>query len=162
MNAYDFSFSRANGETLKLADFKGKVLLVVNTASKCGFTRQYIGLQELYEKYAEYGLILIAVPSNDFGGQEPGDDAQIVEFCNTHYSLTFPLVNKAVVSGAKAHPFYVWAKKELGFGTAPKWNFHKYLIDRRGSLVDYFYSTTLPQSVKVIRAIKELLKSPEI
>lgn len=154
---YDFSFKQANGEDLPLSDFKGKVLMIVNTASQCGFTKQYRALEELYKTYQDQGLVIIAVPSNDFGHQEPGSDEQIQKFCQIHFGVTFPIVKKETITGSEAHPFYVYAKQKLGFGTAPKWNFHKYLIDRQGNLVDYFNSTTSPDTPRVKRAIEALL-----
>lgn len=155
--AYDFSFTQPNGEALKLSTFAGKVLLIVNTASECGFTKQYTGLEALYNKYKDRGLVILGVPSNDFGGQEPGTDAQIQEFCQLNFGVTFPILSKEIVKGKNAHLFYAWAKKKLGFGTAPKWNFHKYLVDRQGNLVDYFNSTTAPGSAKMERAVEKLL-----
>jgi glutathione peroxidase len=154
---YDYSFKKANGEDLRLADYRGKVLMIVNTASQCGFTKQYRGLEELYQTYKDQGFVIIAVPSDDFGHQEPGSDEQIQRFCTTTFGVTFPIVKKEVITGEQAHPFYVEAKKELGFGTAPKWNFHKYLINREGKLVDYFNSTTSPDAARVKRAIEDLL-----
>lgn len=160
-SAYDFSFAELRGGApLPLSQFSGKVLLVVNSASKCGFTGQYEGLEKLYETYRERGLIVIAVPSNDFGHQEPGSAEEIASFCKLNYGVTFPVTAKEVVSGDTAHPFYRWAKETLGFGTAPKWNFHKYLIDRNGKLVDYFHSTTTPASSRLIEAIEKLLSEP--
>ena len=159
-NAYDFSFACANGEELKLADLKGKVLLIVNTASKCGFTGQYNGLQQLYDAYNKQGLVVIGVPSNDFGGQEPESNEKIQEFCKINYGVTFPVVAKTAISGEKKHSFYLWAKKELGFGTAPKWNFHKYLVNREGKLVDYFHSTTKPDSPRLIKQLEKQLAAP--
>lgn len=159
-NAQGFSFAKLNGEELKLADFNGKVLLIVNTASKCGFTKQYEGLQQLYDKYKDKGLVVIAVPSNDFGGQEPGTDEQIMDFCKITYGVNFPVVKKVHVSGEHAHPFYLWAKQALGFGTAPKWNFHKYLVDRHGQLIDYFHSITKPDSKRLTNAIEQCLNQP--
>ena len=155
--AYNFSFINTDGSNLDLSNFRDHVLLIVNTASQCGFTKQYEGLQQLYEKYQDQGLVIIAVPSNDFGKQEPGNDEQIQKFCKINFGVTFPIVQKQIVKGSKAHPFYKWAKKKLGFTTAPKWNFHKYLIDREGHLVDYFYSTTSPKSSKLVKAIEKLL-----
>lgn len=157
--AYDFSFKTLmDEEPMPLKQFKGKVILIVNTASECGFTPQYEGLEKLYNTYKDKGLVVIGVPSNDFGKQEKGNDQEIANFCKINYGVTFPMASKEIVSGKKAHPFYAWAKKELGFGTAPKWNFHKYLINRKGELVDYFNSTTSPDSDSVKQAIeKELL-----
>lgn len=160
--AYDFTFTAlTGGKPLPLSDFKGKVLLIVNSASKCGFTGQYEGLEKLYETYRDRGLVVIAVPSNDFGAQEPGSAEEIASFCKLNYGVSFPVTSKEVVSGSEAHPFYQWAKETLGFGTAPKWNFHKYLVDRDGKLVDYFHSTTSPSSGRLVKAVEELLdKAP--
>lgn len=154
---YQFKFKQFDGKDLLLSDYKGKVLLVVNTASKCGFTKQYAGLENLYKKYQEQGLVIIAVPSADFGGQEFEKDEEIQKFCKYNFGLSFPVARKEIVSGDKAHMFYQQAKKTLGFGTAPKWNFHKYLIDRNGNLVDYFASTTAPEDEKLIKKIEDLL-----
>jgi glutathione peroxidase len=157
-SAYDFSFSRLQSdELLRLSDYKGKVLIVVNTASECGFTKQYKELEELYKKYKDLGLVLIGVPSNDFGGQEPGTSEQIASFCQLNFGVTFPLTKKEHVSGKDAHPFYIWAKNNLGALAAPKWNFHKYVIDRKGSLVDYFFSTTSVENSRFIERIEKLL-----
>jgi len=159
VNFYQFKFKQFDGKDLSLSEFKGKVLLVINTASKCGFTKQYAGLEKLYKKYQEQGLVIIAVPSADFGGQEFEKDEEIQKFCKYNYGLSFPVARKEVVSGDNAHPFYLQAKKTLGFGTAPKWNFHKYLINRNGNLVDYFASTAAPEDQKLISKIEELLQS---
>lgn len=157
--AYDFSFNYLmEDKLLQLSEFKGKVILVVNTASECGFTPQYEGLEKLYETYKDKGFVIIGVPSNDFGGQEPGSNQEIAKFCKINYGVTFPMASKEVVSGDDAHPFYKWARKTLGFGTAPKWNFHKYLINRKGELVDYFNSTTSPENDRVKEAIEKALK----
>lgn len=156
-SAYDCSFQSLQGETLPLANFTGKVLLVVNTASKCGFTRQYQGLETLYQHYKDQGLVVIGIPCNDFGHQEPGSPAEIAAFCQRNYGVSFSMTQKESVKGSKAHPFYQWAKQTLGFGTAPKWNFHKYLINRQGKLVDYFHSFTTPQSPRLIAALEKYL-----
>lgn len=153
----DLSFQKPDGSPLKLADFHGKVLLVVNTASKCGFTKQYESLQRLYEAYHDKGLEIIAVPSNDFGNQEPGTDEQIQSFCQINYGVTFPVTHKEKVSGEGAHPFYQHVKKQLGFLAAPKWNFQKILVDRQGNLIDYFLPITSPDNTKIIKAIESLL-----
>lgn len=155
--AYDFSFEALSGAPLPLAQFKGKVLLVVNTASKCGFTPQYKQLEALYLRYKDQGLVVLGVPSNDFGGQEPGTPQEIKSFCEINYGVTFPLTSKNVVSGDGAHPFYQWAKQVLGAGAAPKWNFHKYLIDRKGHLVDYFGSMTAPDAGSIKNSIEKLI-----
>jgi len=160
--AHDFSFTTIDGDPLPLSQFKGKAVLVVNTASLCGFTPQYKGLQALYERYGDKGLVVLGVPSNDFGGQEPGANAKIKDFCDTNYHITFPLAEKEVVSGNKAHPFYKWAAKELGMLATPKWNFHKYIIDPNGKLVDWFATTTKPGSAKVTKAIEAVLPKSHI
>lgn len=157
-NAYDFSFKTLMGEEpMPLKQFEGKVILIVNTASNCGFTGQYKGLEQLYNTYKDKGLVVIGVPSNDFGKQEPGSNNEIANFCKVNYGVSFPMTSKEVVSGDGAHPFYAWAKDSLGFGTAPKWNFHKYLINRQGKLIDYFNSTTSPDSDRVKEAIEKAL-----
>jgi glutathione peroxidase len=157
-NAYDYSFNTLVGhKRLPLSSYKGKVLIIVNTASNCGFTSQYASLEKLYEKYKERGLVILGVPSNDFGRQEPGTEKEIVNFCQVNYGVSFPMTTKEVVSGSKAHPFYLWAKQKGGFGTAPKWNFHKYLINRKGELIDYFYSSTAPDSTRFVNAIEKAL-----
>jgi glutathione peroxidase len=156
--AYDFSFKTlVDEQPLPLKQFAGKVLLIVNTASNCGLTPQYAGLEQLYNTYKDNGLVVIGVPSNDFGSQEPGNNRDISSFCTINYGVTFPMTSKEVVSGDKACPFYIWAKQTLGFGTAPKWNFHKYLINRQGVLIDYFNSTTAPDSPKIKSAIEKAL-----
>lgn len=155
--AYDFTFQSLDGKEMPLSAYKGKVLLVVNTASKCGLTPQYKSLEELYNKYRDKGLVVIGVPSNDFGEQEPGTEAEIKKFCEQNYGVTFPMTSKQVVTGKKAHPFYLWTYSVLGLGSSPKWNFHKYLIDREGKAVDYFASTTAPDSAKITAAIEKLL-----
>ena len=158
---YDFSFNCLNkNQKLNLSDFKGKVILIVNTASKCGFTTQYSGLEAIYNEYKDKGFIIIGVPSNDFGRQEPGNNEDIANFCQLNYGITFIMVEKEKISGKDAHPFYKWAKKTLGFGTAPKWNFHKYLINRQGELINHFHSTTSPQSDSLKKAIEAALNKP--
>lgn len=153
--AYEFSFNHLNEDKkLNLSDFKEKVILVVNTASKCGFTSQYADLEKLYEEYKHKGLVIIGVPSNDFGSQEPGSNEEISTFCRLNYGVTFPMTEKEIVSGDDPHPFYKWAREILGFGTAPKWNFHKYLINREGKLIDYFHSTTSPKNERFKKAIE--------
>jgi glutathione peroxidase len=158
--AYAFSFIPVEGnKEFSLLDFKGKVILVVNTASKCCFTSQYADLEKLYKEYKDQGFVIVGVPSNDFGSQEPGTNEEIATFCQLNYAVTFPMTKKETVSGEKPHPFYRWAKETLGFGTAPKWNFHKYLINRQGKLIDYFNSTTSPQSHRFKKAIEKALNA---
>jgi glutathione peroxidase len=157
-SAYDYSFTTLmGGKALPLSEFKGKVVLIVNTASQCGFTKQYEGLETLYKKYQDKGLVVLGVPSNDFGKQEPGSSEEIASFCKLNYGVTFPMAAKEQVSGDQAHPFYRWAKETLGFGTAPKWNFHKYLVDRHGNLADYFQSNTAPDAKNLVEKIETLL-----
>ncbi|MBL0317746.1 MAG: glutathione peroxidase [Alphaproteobacteria bacterium] len=157
-SAYNFTFTKLREDKpLPLSDFKGNVILVVNTASKCGFTPQYEGLEKLSNTYKDRGLVIIGVPSNDFGKQEPGTSEEIQTFCRINYGVTFPMAEKEIVTGDKAHPFYRWARKTLGIASAPKWNFHKYLIGRNGKLVDYFYSNTKPDAKHLVKAIEEEL-----
>ena len=159
--AYDFTFSALVGDQpLPLKAFSGKVILVVNTASRCGFTGQYDGLQKLYDQYRERGLVIIGVPSDNFGHQEPGTNDEIAHFCKLNYGVTFPMAAKENVVGDDVHPFYAWARAGLGYIGAPKWNFHKYLVNRQGKLVDYFYSGTAPDDRKLTKAIEELLDNP--
>ena len=150
--AYDFAFKDLDGSTLNLSDFKNKVIIVVNVASQCGFTNQYEDMQKVWEKYQKKGLIMIGIPSNDFGNQEPGKEAEIKQFCEVNFDVDFPLTNKVHVSGSKAHPFYQWAAGELGMLAKPRWNFHKYLIGPDGQLADWLSTPTFPTSGKVIKA----------
>ena len=148
------SFSAlTSDETITLSDYKDKVVLIVNTASKCAFTDQYEELESLYDEYKDKGLVVLGVPSNDFGAQEPGTEKQIADFCRLTYSVSFPMTAKYAVVGNNAHPFYQDAKKILGFGTGPKWNFHKYIVNKNGELVDYFHSTTSPKSNKIMNVL---------
>lgn len=156
--AWDFSFTSIDGKPMPLSDFRGQVLLVVNTASFCGFTKQYKALQELHAKYAPRGFAVIGVPSNDFGAQEPKAEGEIKEFCEGMFGVEFPLTDKNVVSGDGAHPFYKWAREDLGWINAPKWNFHKYLVGRDGKLVTSFFSMTAPDSDKLVAAVETALK----
>ena len=155
--AYDFTFPHVDGSTLDLADFEGQVVMVVNTASNCGFTDQYAAMQSLYETYRDQGFVMIAAPSNDFGGQEPLSGEKLATFCAVNFNITFPVADKIAVKGDDAHPFYRWAGDELGALAKPRWNFHKYLIDRNGQLVNWFATTTKPSSPKIKKAIENLL-----
>lgn len=159
--AYDFSLEAIDGSPMPLTHYQGKVLLVVNTASECGFTPQYEGLETLYETYKDQGFVIIGVPSNEFGGQEPGSNDDIKTFCESRYHITFPMAGKTVATGDEAHPFYRWVKSELGMLSAPKWNFHKYLIGRHGEALDYFHSTTKPDSNALKNAIEAALAAKE-
>lgn len=158
VSAYAFRFQALDGSNIALADFAGKPVLVVNTASQCGYTPQYAGLQALWTRYKDRGLVIIGVPSNDFGGQEPGGAAEIVKTAHDEYHVTFPLAAKAVVKGADAHPFYRWAATERP-REAPRWNFHKYLIGRDGRLKAAFGSATDPMDAAVIVAIENELRA---
>ena len=157
MSFHDFNFTAIEGGILSTKDFSGKAVLVVNTASFCGFTNQYSALQELWEKYRDQGLVVLGVPSNDFGSQEPGSENKIKKFCETNFSINFPMTSKAKVKGKDAHPFFIWARERVGVVGSPKWNFHKYLIGPDGQLVDWFASTTKPDSIKVKKAIEKAL-----
>lgn len=137
--------------------FRGKVVLVVNTASKCGFTPQYEGLQALWREYRDKGVVILGVPSNDFGGQEPGSNGEVQSFCQINYGVDFPLMAKQVVKGDDAHPLFRWAAAQTGPLGVPRWNFHKLLIGRDGRLVDWFASTTEPSSPKLRAAIDQAL-----
>jgi glutathione peroxidase len=158
--ALDFEKRRLAGdETVRLCDaYRGKVLLVVNTASKCGFTGQYEGLEALYDQYRDQGLEVLGFPSNDFGNQEPGTEEQISEFCRLTYSVEFPMFEKISVKKGKADPFYQYLAQQTG--VYPKWNFYKYLIDRTGRVVDVYSSMTSPKSKKLVRAIEAALAEP--
>ncbi|WP_316236622.1 glutathione peroxidase [Bradyrhizobium sp. SZCCHNR1015] len=155
MTAYRFSFPALAGEPIRLADFAGKPVLVVNTASQCGYTPQYTGLQKLWSEFHERGLTIIAVPSNDFN-QEPGIAGDIAELANKDYGVTFPMTAKAVVTGSNAHPFYRWATEARPKET-PRWNFHKYLIGRDGYIADVFASSVEPTETRVKTAVARLL-----
>jgi glutathione peroxidase len=156
---FDFSLIGNDGKPMPLAQFKGKVVLLVNTASECGFTPQYEGLEKLWEAKAAQGLVIIGVPSNDFGAQEPGSAGEIATFCKLNYGVTFPLADKAVVSGTDAVEVYKWAGEFAGALGRPKWNFHKYLFGRDGKFIDWFASTTEPMSDKITHAVEMAVKS---
>lgn len=154
MSAYDFEFQSIDGAELPLSSFEGKTVLVVNTASRCGLTPQYEGLQSLWEKYADDGLVVLGVPANDFGAQEPGTEEEIQEFCSTNFNVTFPMTQKQTVIGEEAHPFYKWAAELLGEDQAPKWNFHKYLIGPDGEMIGTFGSRLAPDDEELVNAIE--------
>jgi glutathione peroxidase len=156
-DAYSFSFQGCDNTAIKLADFKGKVIMVVNTASFCGFTPQYRALQELHEQYYEQGLRVIAVPSRDFRKQEFSQIEKVVEFARDKFAITFPITKISTVKGNNAHAFYLWANQQAGWLGSPKWNFHKYVIDKQGDFVTWFSSLTKPNSPKVINLIEQQL-----
>ena len=154
---FDLSIKSINGEELNLKQFKGKTILIVNVASKCGFTKQYNGLQTLYEKYQDKNFIIIGIPSNQFGGQEPGSNKEIKDFCETNFNITFPLTDKVDVKGKNLHEIYSWAKENHGKSTIPKWNFHKILINKNGKIQETFNSFIDPLSTKIIKEIELIL-----
>ena len=153
-SAHDFSFNGLNGKPLEMAAFKGKTVLLVNTASKCGYTPQYKGLQALWKDYEDKGLVVIGVPSGDFRDQEYDDNEKIAQFCEINYGVTFPLAEKNHVVGDEAHAIYKWLKASLGEESAPQWNFHKYLISADGTPVTWFATKVKPQDDVVIAAIE--------
>ena len=155
--AYDFNFNDLDGSTLNLAEYKGKVIIAVNVASQCGFTNQYEDMQKLWEKYQAKGVVMLGIPSNDFGSQEPGNNKEIKNFCEAKFGITFPMTEKVLVKGENAHPFYLWAKKNYGKSAIPKWNFHKIIIGKNGKVVNTFASITNPSSKKFIKALEEAL-----
>jgi glutathione peroxidase len=156
-SVHELRFTSIDGEPLPLGDFAGRALLVVNTASLCGFTYQYDALQRLWETYRERGLVVLGVPSNDFGNQEPGTAEEIKEFCEVNFGLDFPLTEKQTVRGERAHPFFVHAVEELGAEAAPRWNFHKYLVDPAGRLVGAWPSRVEPDAPELLGAIEAVL-----
>jgi glutathione peroxidase len=151
MNAYDFTAATLDGAPAPLSAWRGQVILIVNTASKCGFTPQYEGLEALYRKYQDRGLVVLGFPCNQFAGQEPGDASEIANFCSLTYDVTFPMMSKIDVNGAKADPLYAWLKHEkkglLG-SEAVKWNFTKFLIDRSGNVARRFPPSTTPKALE--------------
>jgi len=157
MSCHDFAFEAIDGGPLPLADFAGKPVLVVNTASECGYTPQYAELQSLWQRYRDRGLVVLGVPSNDFGAQEPGDEAAIRSFCAANYQVDFPMTTRVQVVGENAHPFYHFLVEEIGEAAAPRWNFHKYLIAPDGSLADIWPSKVGPLDVEIVQAIEILL-----
>ncbi|MGI8651643.1 MAG: glutathione peroxidase [Geodermatophilaceae bacterium] len=147
--AHDFQATTIDGETQELSGYKGKVMLVVNTASKCGFTPQYEGLETLYERYADRGLVVLGFPCDQFGNQEPGDEEEIKSFCSLTYNVSFPMFAKVLVNGDDAHPLFAWLREEnagLGGGDI-KWNFTKFLIDPDGKVVQRYESTIKPEAL---------------
>jgi len=156
--AYDFNFKNIDGNVIKLGDYKGKVIVVVNVASRCGFTYQYEGLQSLWEKYKNDNLIVLGIPSNNFK-QEPGTNKEIKNFCESNFGINFPITEKATIIGEDAHPFYKWAKKNHGISAVPKWNFHKIIIGKNGKVIKTFSSITKPSSSKFIKFIDSQIKS---
>ena len=158
-SVYDFSADTINGEPQSLSEYKGQVLLIVNTASKCGFTKQYAGLQELYEKYKDRGLVVLGFPANNFGGQEPGTNEDIAQFCSLKFNVSFPMFGKIAVKGADKHPLYQWLTDHPN-GNKVSWNFNKFLIGSDGDLIAHFGSRTTPNDDDLIAAIEKALNQP--
>ena len=154
---FDFTLQKLSGGDLKLKTFAGKPLLIVNTASKCGFTPQYSGLEEIWKAHKKDGLVVLGVPSNDFANQEPGNAKDIAAFCETNYGVDFPMAGKEHVSGSRAHPLFKFLSNEGGFMSAPRWNFYKYLVGRDGHLKTWFSSFTTPTSSRFKRAVQEIV-----
>ncbi len=157
MNAHDFAFTAIDGRELPLAQYRGRPLLVVNTASFCGFTPQYADLEAVWQRYRQRGLVVIGVPSNDFGEQEPGTAEEIKEFCESRFAVDFPLTRKQDVVGPGAHAFFRWIAAELGKAGTPRWNFHKYLVAPDGSLAGTWPSSVRPTDRAVTDEIERLL-----
>ncbi len=156
--AYDFNFNGIDGNKIELSDYRNKVIVVVNVASRCGYTPQYEGLQTLYNKYKAKNLVVIGVPTNNFK-QEPGSNSEIKDFCETNFGVNFPMTEKIAVLGNSAHPFYKWAKDNYGMGAIPKWNFHKIIIGRDGKVSNTFASFTKPMSKKFLESIEKEIKN---
>ena len=154
---YDFELELITGETISLDKYEGKAILLVNVASKCGFTKQYTDLQNLWQKYREKNLIVLGVPSNQFGSQEPGSNDEIKDFCETNFNINFPMTSKYDVKGENAHEIYKWAKDSFGKGAIPKWNFHKILINKNGKIHETYASFTNPMSKKIINELEKIL-----
>jgi len=157
--AYDFQFNDLDGSVLSLSEFKNNIILVINVASQCGFTKQYKDMQNIWEKYQKIGLVVIGIPSNDFGSQEPGNNEEIKTFCEAKFGITFLMTEKVKVKGKDAHPFYKWAKENYGKGAVPKWNFHKIIINKNGKISETFSSITNPSSKKFTKVLEKLLTS---
>ena len=156
--AYDYEFKGLDGNLIKLSEFENKVIIVVNVASRCGYTPQYEDLQSLWSNYQDKDLVVIGVPTNNFR-QEPGTNKEIKDFCETNFGITFPMTEKTNVIGKNSHPFYKWAKKNFGIGAIPKWNFHKIVIGKDGKIAETFSSITNPSSQKFLRTIENLIRS---
>jgi glutathione peroxidase len=156
-SAYAFSFKSLEGKPLPLSQYAGKPMVIVNTASKCGFTPQYKGLEALWQAKRDHGLVVLGVPSNDFGGQEPGTHSEIQSFCELRFGVDFPLTEKVSVTGADAHPLFKWIAQKGGFLGRPHWNFYKYLIGPDGRFVDWYSSITAPGSARFTKAVEKLM-----
>ena len=155
-NAYNFNFTSIEGNVIKLNDFAGKPILLINTASLCGFTTQYNDIENLYKTYKDKGLFIIAIPSNDFGNQELSSNKEVKEFCKINFNTSFTLTEITNIKGNNGHPFFKWIKENAGFLAFPKWNFYKYLINKEGNLDSWYASTTKPNSKKLVNAIDRI------
>ena len=155
--AYDFSFKDLDGSVLNLSEYKGQIVVVINVASQCGFTNQYEDMQKIWEKYQDKGVIILGVPSNEFGKQEPGSNKDIKNFCEAKFGISFPMTEKISVKGEDAHPFYIWARENYGKSAIPKWNFHKIIINKNGKVAETFSSITNPSSKKFIKTLEKLM-----
>ena len=146
MEFYNFEAKKINGEVVSMSDYKGKTIIIVNTASKCGFTPQFEGLEKLYQKYKDQGLVILGFPCNQFGKQEPGVGKEIQEFCQINYGVTFPIFDKVDVNGSNTHPIFKYLKSNLGgfLGSSIKWNFTKFVVDKNGKPIKRFSPTTKP------------------
>jgi glutathione peroxidase len=160
-SVYEFKPTNIDGKETSLSEFKGNVLLIVNTASECGYTPQYEGLQALYEQYEDQGLTVLGFPANNFGGQEPGTDEEIKQFCKTNYDVTFPMFSKVSVKGEDQHPLfeYLTTAQNPDFTGTIKWNFEKFLVGKNGTLKHRFRSDVEPKSEEILRAIEKELNS---
>jgi glutathione peroxidase len=158
---YQFELENIDGEPTSLSNYEGKVLLIVNTASECGYTPQYEGLQAIYEKYNDEGLVVLGFPANNFGGQEPGTDEEIKQFCKVNYEIGFPMFSKVSVKGKDIHPLFDYLTQNEGaeFSGDIKWNFEKFLVDKKGNLIHRFRSSVKPQSDELLNAIDKALNS---
>ena len=156
VTAYDYEFNSIDGDLIKLSQYKGKVIVVVNVASRCGYTPQYEDLQTLWSEYKSKDLVVLGIPTNNFR-QEPGNNKEIKNFCETNFGITFPMTEKINVIGNNSHPFYKWARKDYGIGAIPKWNFHKIIIGKDGKVAETFSSITKPSSKKFIKVIENLI-----
>ena len=153
---HDFSIESISGETINLSEFKSKVVLLVNTASKCGFTPQYSGLQKIYDRYKDDGLVVLGVPTNDFN-QELSKDSEVKEFCEIRFGVEFPMSSIQPIKGENAHPIYKWIQSNVSVIGQPRWNFHKYLIGKDGKIINWFSSMTSPTSQGLITQIETAL-----
>ena len=154
--AHNFKFVSIDGQEMNLSNYKNKVLIVVNVASRCGFTSQYEGLQEIWDEFKDKNVVVIGVPSNNFK-QEPGSNKEIKDFCETNFNISFPITEKMDVIGNNAHPFFIWAKESYGKSAIPKWNFHKIIIGKDGRIAKTFSSITSPSSKKFRKALEDLI-----